>query len=89
MPLDLFYLLDNRPSIENSPSGQSQRERDVQVFLKEMQANYGERSVVFVGFFLTIGQMSQIFIIIIIDLFWVGLLAYNPRVHRWSHTRAY
>ena len=89
MPLDLFYLLDNRPSIENSPSGQSQRERDVQVFLKEMQANYGERSVVFVGFFLTIGQMPQIFIVIIIDLFWVGLLAYDPRVHRWSHTCAY
>jgi len=44
-----------RPSVENSGSEQSRGERDVEVFLKEMQANYGERSVVFVGFFLTIG----------------------------------
>ena len=40
-----------RPFVENSASEQSQGERDVQVFLKEMQANYGEGSVIFVGFF--------------------------------------
>ena len=39
-----------RPSVENSASEQSQGEKDMQVFLKEMQANYGERSVVYVGF---------------------------------------
>jgi hypothetical protein len=39
-----------RPSVENSASEQCQEERDVQVFLKDMQANYGEKSVVFVGF---------------------------------------
>ena len=94
-PLPLYVIGPLLPpgyghsSAENSGPEKIQGERDVQVFLKEMQANYGERSVVFVGFFLTIGQMPQIFIVIIIDLFWVGLLAYDPRVHRWSHTRAY
>ena len=51
-----------RPSVENSASEQSQGEKDIQVFLKEMQANYGERSVVYVGFSPTIGWMPQIFI---------------------------
>ena len=38
-----------RPSVQNSASEKSQGE-DVQVFLKEMQAKKGEKSVVFVGF---------------------------------------
>ena len=44
-----------RPSVENSAPEQSQGERDIQTFLKEMQANHGEKSVVFVGFSLAIG----------------------------------
>jgi len=40
-----------RSSVEDSGSEQSQGEKDVQVFLQEMQSNYGEKSVVFVGFF--------------------------------------
>ena len=52
-----------RPSVEISASEKNQGERDVQLFLKEMQAKHGEKSVVFVGFFLAIGRMPQMFII--------------------------
>ena len=76
-------------SAVNSASEQSQGEKDVQVFLNEMQANYGEGSVVFVNFFFTIRWMPQIFIVIISDLFRDDLLAYGTGVHRWSHTSAY
>jgi len=80
-PLPLYVIGPLLPPGYGRPSA-SEQSQDVQVFLKEMQTNYGERSVVYVGFFLTIGRMPQIFIIIFSDLFWVGLLAYDPRIHR-------
>jgi len=48
-----------RPSVENLASEQSQGERDVQVFLKKMQANYGERSVVYVSFSPPLDECSK------------------------------
>ena len=86
-PLPLYVIGPLLPpghghsSVENSGPEQSQGERDVQVFLKEMQANYGERSVVFVDFFFTIRWMPQIFIVIISDLLWDALLAYGTGVY--------
>ena len=94
-PLPLYVIGPLLPpgyghtSVENSGPEQSQGERDVQVFLKEMQANYGERSVVFVDFFFTIRWMPQIFIVIISDLLWDALLAYGAGLYRRSHTSAY
>lgn len=40
-----------RHSAESSESEKLQVERDIQAFLKEMQAKHGEKSVVFVGIF--------------------------------------
>ena len=38
-----------RHPVESSESGKGKVERDIEVFLKEMQSKHGERSVVFVG----------------------------------------
>jgi hypothetical protein len=40
-----------RHSVESSESEKIQVERDIKAFLKDMQAKYGEKSVVYVGFF--------------------------------------
>jgi len=41
----------SRHPLESSKLKKGQMERDVQVFLNEMQAQHGERSVIFVGLF--------------------------------------
>ena len=38
-------------SLENSESEKNPVQRNVEVFLREMQSKYGEKSVIFVGFF--------------------------------------
>ena len=70
-----------RPSVEDSVSEQSQGERDVQVFLKEMQANYGERSVFFVYSFKDgCHKYSLLFQISFGTVFWPTIPGYIDEV---------
>jgi len=62
-------------SIECSGLEKNQVEKDLNIFLKEMQPKYGEKSVIFVSFFpyrlTNISDVHPIFS----DLFWNQLLA--------------
>jgi len=73
----------SRHSLESSESEskKGQMERDVQEFLNKMQAQYGERSVIFVGLFLIFGRTPQTIMEKKSDLFWDDFLAYVARVH--------
>jgi len=75
-----------RLSEESSGSKNGQVERDLQPFLKEMQAKHGDRSVVFVGFPLTIGCLKCS---LFSDFLWHGLLAYGAGIYRRGRTSAY
>ena len=64
-------------SIESSESEKNQVEREIDVFLQEIQSKYGEESIIFVGFFpyhfTNTSDIHENFS----DLFWNQLLAYS------------
>ena len=68
--------------MERSGLEKNQVEKDLDIFLREMQSKYGEKSVIFVGFFpYRLTNISGIHAKIS-DLFWNQLLAYGPRLYR-------
>ena len=65
-PLPIYAVGPNLPpgySHHATDSSESEKGLDLQLFLKEMQAKHGEKSVIFVGFFFcsspTIGLMLK------------------------------
>jgi hypothetical protein len=71
-----------RHSVESSESQKLQVERDIQAFLKEMQAKHGEKSVVFVGFFPSHWTNAPNIHYCFSDRFRDDLLADGAGVHR-------
>lgn len=72
-----------RHSVESTDSQKLQVERDIQAFLKEMQAKHGEKSVVFVRFFpFLLDEYPKYTLFLSSDRFRDNLLAYSARVHR-------